>query len=287
MRAGKRAARRLAGAYLAAGLALMYLPIAVVIAYSFNKSDNGILWTGFTTEWYGKLFQSRQILEAFRNSMLVACVSCLAAAVIGTLGAVGLARAKLRGLGLVEGMATLPMMVPEIILGFAFMVFFSLIGLRSGILTLILAHTTFCVPYILINVRSRLVGLDPSFEEAARDLGAGPVRAFWDVTVPLIAPAILSGVLLAFAMSLDDVVISFFVTGPESATFPVYVYSKLKTDVPPSINAMCTLTLGVTFLAVALSRLPGRRRGRGDAPNGPEALRGGREPGAAHRNTNQ
>lgn len=261
-KATKRLAKGLSGLYLGAVLTLIYLPIAVVILYSFNESDNGILWTGFTTQWYSKLFQNRQILEAFRNSMLVAAVSCSAAAVIGTLGAVGLARTKTRGAGALEGLSTLPMMVPEIILGFAFMVFFSLIGLRTGILTLVLAHTTFCIPYILLNVRSRLVGLDPSYEEAARDLGASRLRAFWDVVVPLIAPAILSGVLLAFAMSLDDVVISFFVTGPESTTFPVYVYSKLKTDVPPSINAMCTLTLGVTFLAVALSRLFGRGKSR-------------------------
>jgi spermidine/putrescine transport system permease protein len=146
-------------------------------------------------------------------------------------------------------------MTPEIVLGLAFMTTFSMAGLRPGIMTMVLAHATFCIPYILIIVRTRLVGLDPSYEEAARDLGATPLRAFFTIIVPLITPAIVSGLLLAFAMSLDDVIISSFVSGPGSNTFPVYVFSKLKTDVPPSINAMCTVTLGVSFIAVAASQM--------------------------------
>lgn len=231
----------------------------MVVAFSFNQSDNGVLWTGFTTEWYGKLFENRVIMESFRNSLVVAGWSCLIAVVLGTLGAVALSRIHMRANGAVESVGTLPIMIPEIVLGMGFMTYFSLLKLPFGMTSLILAHSAFCVPYVLINVKSRLVGLDPAYEEAARDLGAGPVTAFFTVMVPLILPAIASGALLAFAMSLDDVVISFYVTGPEVKTFPVYVFSKLKTDVPPSINAMSTLMLGVTFVAVALSQLLRRR----------------------------
>ncbi|MEG2860121.1 MAG: ABC transporter permease [Clostridia bacterium] len=254
MRHFRRVARALPGFYLFLVLFFIYLPVLIVVAFSFNQQPKGLMWTGFTTEWYGKLFANRQIMESFGNSLVVAGWSCLISALVGTLGAVGLSRAKLRTTALLEGLATLPIMIPEIVMGLALMTTFAALAIPRGMLTLVLAHSAFCIPYILLIVRARLSGLDPSYEEAARDLGAGPKRAFLTVIVPLIAPAIASGVLLAFAMSLDDVVISYYVAGAQSPTFPVYVYSKLKTNVPPSINAMATITLGVTFLAVALSR---------------------------------
>lgn len=250
----KKRARFLPNAYLILVLTFLYLPTLVVVLFSFNKSNNGVLWTGFTTQWYAQLFKTRAIMESFGNSLIVALISCAAAAVLGTLGALALARSKFRGKGLLVNVASLPIMLPEIVIGLAFMTFFSALGISLGITTLVLAHTAFCVPYVLIIVQSRLVGLDPALEEAARDLGASPAQAFFSVTLPLILPAVLSGVLLAFAMSLDDMVISFFVTGPTTTTFPVYVFGKLKTDVPPSINAMCTLTLGLTLIVVALSQ---------------------------------
>lgn len=249
----RRLARWLPNLYLFLVLLILYVPVLVVVAFSFNQSENGVLWTGFTTEWYGKLMNNRQILNSFRNSLVVALWSCLIAAVVGTLGAVGLARSRFRSSALLESVNALPIMLPEIVLGMAFLAFFSMIGLPFGMVTLILAHATFCIPYVLIIVKSRLAGLDPAYEEAARDLGANAAQAFFTIVMPLVMPAVASGVLLAFAMSLDDMIISFFVTGPESTTFPVYVFGKLKTDVPPSINAMCTLVLGTTFLAVALS----------------------------------
>lgn len=255
----KRVMNLLSRAYLFVVLVFLYLPIGVVVAFSFNQSKNGVLWTGFTTGWYRELFQTRIILESFRNSLIVAAISCLISAVLGTMGAFGLSRSRLKGKGLIESVSTLPIMLPEIVLGLAYMIFFSLARVPFGMPTLILAHSAFCVPYVLVNVRSRLAGMDPAFEEAARDLGAGPVRAFLTVTLPLILPAIGSGALLSFAMSLDDMVISFFVTGPETVTFPVYVFGKLKTSVPPTVNAMCTLTLCVTFLAVGLAQALKRR----------------------------
>ena len=171
------------------------------------------------------------------------------------MGAVGMAGRTFFGKGALEGLSTVPIMIPEIILGMAYLSFFSLLQVPFGMLTLVAAHTTFCVPYIFINVKASLQSLDPALGEAALDLGASRRRGFFDITAPLIFPSILSGSLLAFAMSMDDVVISFFVTGPETATLPLQVYSMLKMGVTPEINALCTVMLGTVFLLVAGARL--------------------------------
>ncbi len=206
-----------------------YLPIIVVVVYSFNASKYSN-WAGFSLQWYEKLFRNSQILRSLNNSLILAFSSCGLSILIGTAGAVGM----------------------EIILGMAYLAFFSIIRIPFGMLTLIIAHTTFCIPYIFINVQSRLIGLDPAYVEAARDLGASPTRAFYDVTLPLITPAILSGALLSFAMSMDDVVISFFVTGTTSNTLPLQVYSMLKMGVTPEVNALCTLMLLMVFGGIGL-----------------------------------
>lgn len=228
-----------------------YLPIIVVVVYSFNASKYSN-WAGFSLQWYEKLFLNSQILRSLNNSLILAFSSCGLSILIGTAGAVGMARSRFRTQGLLENVSMIPMMMPEIILGMAYLAFFSIIRIPFGILTLIIAHTTFCIPYIFINVQSRLVGLDPAYVEAARDLGASPTRAFYDVTLPLITPAILSGALLSFAMSMDDVVISFFVTGTTSNTLPLQVYSMLKMGVTPEVNALCTLMLLVVFGGIGL-----------------------------------
>lgn len=247
--------------YVALVLVLLYLPIAVVVVYSFNDTKL-FEWKGFTLDWYSKLFHNSTIQRAFFNSLELAFISCGAAAVLGTLGAVGMVGRRFATRGLLENLATIPIMVPEIILGMAYLAFFSFFGVNFGMLTMAAAHTTFCVPYIYINVKASLAGLDPSIGEAALDLGASPRRMFLDITLPLIAPAILSGTLLAFAMSMDDVVISFFTTGPETSTLPLQVYSMLKMGVTPEINALCTVLLAAVFLLVALSRLFLLRRKR-------------------------
>ena len=177
----------------------------------------------------------------------------MCAAVIGTLAAVGMPKAKLPGKGAVEYLSQLPIMIPEIILGMVFMTFFALLGLPFGMLTLIIAHTAFCIPYIYMLVKARLVGLDKSLAEAARDLGASEVRVFFDIILPLIAPAIASGMLLSFAMSFDDVIISIFVTGVNVNTLPIKIYSQMKTGVTPEINALCTVMLALTVSMVLLS----------------------------------
>ena len=228
-----------------------YLPIIVVVVYSFNASKYSN-WAGFSVQWYEKLFRNSQILRSLNNSLILAFSSCGLSILIGTAGAVGMARSRFRTQGLLENVSMIPMMMPEIILGMAYLAFFSIIRIPFGMLTLIIAHTTFCIPYIFINVQSRLVGLDPAYVEAARDLGASPTRAFYDVTLPLITPAILSGALLSFAMSMDDVVISFFVTGTTSNTLPLQVYSMLKMGVTPEVNALCTLMLLMVFGGIGL-----------------------------------
>lgn len=241
--------------YLAIMILLMYFPLVMVVIFSFNESRLSASFTGFSLKWYEILANDRDLKEALLNSILLGGLSCGISAVIGTLGAVGMARVKYKSKGMMEYLSTIPIMIPEIILGMVFLVFFSMLNLPFGMITLVIAHTTFCIPYIFMMVKARLVGIDKSLEEAARDLGAGPIRTFFDITMPLIAPAVLSGSLLAFAMSFDDVVISIFVNGPRLNTLPVKVYAQLKTGVTPEINALCTIILAVIILVLGLSSL--------------------------------
>lgn len=228
--------------------AITYVPILLTVIYSFNESKISSVWEGFSLKWYAELFADRDIKEALINSLLLAVSSCVLAVLIGTSGALGMYRRRNRINDAVAYISLIPIMIPEIILGMVFLSVFSLMGLPFGMVTLVIAHTTFCVPYIYSMVKARLVGMDKSLEEAALDLGASPLRVFFDITLPLIMPAILSGVLLAFAMSFDDVVISIFVTGPTVNTLPVKIYTKLKTGVTPEINALATLMLAVILL---------------------------------------
>ena len=241
--------------YLAVIMLLTYLPLAMVVIFSFNDSKLTVSWKGFTWRWYEELLADSAIKEALFNSIILGVISCAAAAVIGMLGAIGMARVNYKTKGMMEYLSTIPIMVPEIILGMVFMAFFSLLGLPFGMTTLVIAHTAFCIPYVFMMVKARLVGIDKSLEEAARDLGASPVRIFWDITLPLIMPAVASGCLLAFAMSFDDVVISIFVTGPRTSTLPIKVYTQLKTGVTPEINALCTVILVVVVLVLLISSL--------------------------------
>jgi spermidine/putrescine transport system permease protein len=242
--------------YIAFLLILMYVPIALVIVYSFNGSRLSSVWDGFSLSWYRELFRDRAMFEALRNSLILGVSSSLSAAVIGTLGAVGMARINPppgRLSKVLEYLSILPIMTPEIILGMVLLAFFSLLGLPLGMLTLIIAHTSFCVPYVYLLVKARLAGMDRSYIEAARNLGSGPRRAFFDITLPLILPAVISGMLLSFAMSFDDVIISVFVTGPRTNTLPIRIYSQIKTGVTPKTNALCALLFAATVLLCVLS----------------------------------
>ncbi len=249
---------KLPNLYLGLVLALMYVPILLVILYSFNESKISSVWAGFSLKWYGELFQDEALFEALWNSIVLGVLSSLSAGVIGTLGAYGMSRVHVPLQGAVEYISTLPIMIPEIILGMVFMAFFSLIGLPFGMGTLVIAHTAFCIPYVFMLVKARLVGMDKSLAEAALDLGASRIRVFFDITLPLVFPAILSGMLLSFAMSMDDVIISVFVTGVDTNTLPVKIYTQLKTGVTPKINALCTLLFVATLLLCGLAAFLGR-----------------------------
>lgn len=257
--------------YVGVITAITYIPILVTVIYSFNESKISSVWEGFSLKWYAELFQDRDLGEALINSLILAVLSCFFSVIIGTTGAlgmnasrmqetVGMYKKKSRLSDTVAYISMLPIMIPEIILGMVFLSVFSLMGLPFGMVTLVIAHTTFCVPYIYSMVKARLVGMDKSLEEAALDLGASGARVFFDVTLPLIMPAILSGVMLAFAMSFDDVVISIFVTGPKVNTLPVKIYTKLKTGVTPEVNALAALMLAITILLLIGAHLIGRKK---------------------------
>lgn len=246
--------------FLAVILVVMYLPILVIVLYSFNASKISTVWEGFSLRWYQALFRDRSMMEAVRNSLVLGVLSCINAAVIGTMAAVGMRRISWKTKGMVAYFSTIPIMIPEIILGMVFMVFFSFLGLPFGMVTLVLAHTTFCIPYVFTMVRGRLVGMEPSLEEAARDLGAGEAKVFFTITLPLIAPAIVSGMLLSFAMSFDDVVISIFVTGATTNTLPVKIYTQMKNGVSPEVNSLSVVMLGVTLLGVGGAEMLRKRK---------------------------
>lgn len=264
--------------YVGVLTALTYVPILVTVIYSFNASKLTSVWEGFSLKWYQELFRDRDLREALVNSLILAGLSCFNAVVIGTTGALGMHNMKKkyyatgvrdtkRGLGriirlndTVASVSMLPIMIPEIILGMVFLSVFSLMDLPFGMLTLVIAHTAFCIPYIYSMVSARLTGMDKALEEAALDLGASAVRVFFDITLPLIMPAIMSGLLLSFAMSFDDVVISIFVTGPKVNTLPVKIYTKMKTGVTPEINALATMMLAATMVVLTAAAVIGRRK---------------------------
>lgn len=253
--------RVFAPVYLTVMLILLYLPIAVVVLYSFNENTSRFTFnfTGFSLQYYAGLFNdTKGLVAALFKSLELAVYSCIFALVIGTLGALGMARAKMRGQGALETVSLLPIMIPEIILGMAFMALFTFMNVKNDMVKLVITHVTFCVPYIYLTVKARLYGMDPTLVEAARDLGASPARAFLSVTLPLILPGVLSGTLLAFAMSLDDFVISFFVSDT-TVTLPLKIYSSVKTGVSLQVNALCTVMLAVVAAVVGLSRILKRR----------------------------
>jgi putrescine transport system permease protein len=250
---------RLLVSVLCIGFAVLYLPILVLIAYSFNASPLVSVWGGLSTTWYVKLLHNRELLDAALLSLEVAISASTAAVVLGTLAAIALVRfARFPGRLLLTGMVTAPLVMPEVITGTTqLLLFVSLLQTFSwphrGFLTIVLAHVTFCIAYVTVTVQSRLQGADRSLEEAAQDLGAGPTRAFLEITLPLISPAIVSSWLLSFTLSLDDLVISSFVTGPGATTLPMLIYSKVKLGVSPDINALASLIIGIVGSCVILA----------------------------------
>lgn len=248
---------------LAAGLVFLYAPIVVLIVYSFNASPLVTVWGGFSTRWYGALMSDAPLITAAWVSLKVAILASLLATIFGTLAALVLERqGRFRGRALFTGLVVGPIVMPEVMIGLSLLLMFIGIGLDRGLLTIVIAHTTFCTGFVAVVVGARLRGLDRSLEEAAADLGATPARVLMTVTLPLLAPALTAGALLAFTLSLDDLVIASFVSGPGSTTLPMRLYSQVRLGVNPEINAASTLLVGLVSAAVLLASWLTTRRGQ-------------------------
>src|ERR1700720_1736165 len=257
-------------AALALGLAFLYLPIVILIIYSFNASRLVTVWGGWSLRWYAELFSDRAMLDAAWMSFHVAVASATLATLLGTLAAVALSRgAGFKGRTLFSGMLYAPLVMPEVITGLSLLLLFVALNAERGFWTVTIAHTTLTMCFGPVVVQSRLGPLDRSLEEAAMDLGCGPARAFLRVTLPLILPAIAAGWMLAFTLSLDDLVIASFTTGPGSATLPIRIYSEVRLGVKPEINAICTLIIGLIGLVIVVASLASKiseARGKSAAP---------------------
>jgi len=284
----------------------LYIPIFVLIAFSFNNSRLNVTWEGFTTKWYRILWDSdpdanrernnalrveaaglppdqrqaklaegvpdsvargvKPLLESLKNSLIVATISTVASVLLGTVGAWLLYRFKFRFQRMITTLALIPMIIPEIIMGISLLIFFAMVNnlfnpvlhgwgfeervLRLGFTTIIIAHVTFCFPFVMVAIQARLSGLDPSLEEAAMDLGATPTRAFWLVMVPFLLPAIVSGALMSFTLSMDELIVTYFVYSPDAQTFPIRIFGEVKKGLNPSLNAISTLFILATAVLV-------------------------------------
>jgi spermidine/putrescine transport system permease protein len=253
-------------AFAAVIYVFLFAPIVVLIIFSFNVSRRNFVWLGFTTDWYPKLFANSDLLDALSITLQVAFIAVIASTIIGSVLGLALARLRFRGAAATEVLILLPMVTPEIIMGISLLIFFSqLFGQNGSLGQIAIAHITFCISYVAVVVRARARGMDPHLEEAARDLGASSRGAFWHVTLPLIAPAVGAGAMLAFALSFDDLVVTSFNAGVGSTTLPIFIYSSIKFGVTPQINAISTIIVAIVALALFI----GWRLGtfRGDEPN--------------------
>lgn len=243
------------GIYCGLIYAFLFLPILVIVVNSFNATTTKpyITWKGFSLYWYSELFTNTALLTSFQNTILLAVISTVLSTAIGTLGAIGMYRYKFKGKNVIDALLYIPVVIPEIVLGISLLTMFSNMSIPRGMVTLILAHVTFSVPFVIFNVRSRLSGYDISVEEASMDLGAGRIRTFFEVTLPMLAPGIAGGALLAFTLSIDDVIISYFVNGTVK-TYPLKVMESIKSGVAPDVNALSTLILLATTLLVVLTQ---------------------------------
>jgi spermidine/putrescine transport system permease protein len=241
--------------------AFLYVPLAIVVAFSFNDSRLNAEWVGFTLHWYDVLFQDRQMLAAALNSLVIALVASSMSTVLGTLAGYAMYRYRLR---LLPVLVLTPIAIPEILMGVSLLMFFVMLNMTLGLLSIMLSHIAFCIGFVAIVVRSRLSGMDESLTEAARDLGATPAQAFRLVTLPLIMPGIVAGALMAFTLSIDDFVITFFTAGVDATTLPLQIYSMIKIAVTPEVNAISTLLMLLTLVLIVIaSRLaPGALRGQ-------------------------
>jgi putrescine transport system permease protein len=245
---------------LALGFAFLYLPILLLVVYSFNASRLVTVWGGFSTHWYGALLRNAALMDAAWITVRIAVLSATLATILGTLAALALARyGRFPGRTLFTGLVYAPMVMPEVITGLALLLFFVAVDLDRGFWTVTIAHTTLTLCFVTVVVQARLVGFDRSLEEAAMDLGATPLHTFFAVTLPLIAPSVAAGFLLAFTLSLDDLVIASFNTGPGATTLPIRIYSQVRLGLSPEVNAASSILVGIVALGVVTATLLGKR----------------------------
>jgi spermidine/putrescine transport system permease protein len=242
----------------------LFLPIFVLVLFSFNTSELNIIFEGFTLHWYKELFSNRSLLEALLNTMIVAVTSTIISTIIGTISAYGLYKYDFKGKTIINELLYVPIVLPEIVLGIALLSVYTLMKLELGMFTLILAHISFSIPFVIISVRSVLSSMDPNLEKAASDLGASDITTFFKVILPSLLPGVMSGAQLAFSLSLDDVVISYFTAGPGSNTLPLHIYSIIKTGVTPDVNALISLMLLVIFTILTISMVINLKKLRGE-----------------------
>ncbi|MAB05718.1 MAG: putrescine ABC transporter permease PotI [Rhodobacteraceae bacterium] len=259
---------------LTLGFAFLYLPMILLVVYSFNESRLVTVWAGFSTKWYGELFRDQEFLDAAWVTLKVGIFSSTLATVLGTMAAYVIVRAgRFPGRTLFSGMIYAPLVMPEVITGLSLLLLFIGIGLDRGVFTIVLAHTTFSMCYVSVVVSSRLTSFDRSLEEAALDLGCSPFEAFRLVPLPIIAPAVISGWLLAFTLSLDDLVIASFTTGPSATTLPIKIFSAVRLGVSPQINALSTLLIAIVTLGVITASIVTKRAAVAQARDEQEAAR--------------
>ncbi|GAB4357188.1 MAG: ABC transporter permease subunit [Oricola sp.] len=248
------------------GFSFLYLPIILLVIYSFNESRLVTVWAGFSTKWYVQLFHNESILDAAWVTLRVGLISATVATVLGTLAAVALVRyTRFRGRTLFTGMVYAPLVMPEVITGLSLLLLFVSINFARGFWTVTLAHITFSLCFVAVVVQSRLVSFDRSLEEAAQDLGCPPFQAFMKVTLPVIFPAVISGWMLAFTLSLDDLVIASFTSGPGATTLPMKIYSQVRLGVTPEINAVCTILIAIVTTGVLVAAILNKRRALHDS----------------------
>ncbi len=243
------------------GFAFLYLPIVLLVIFSFNASKLVTVWGGFSTKWYVSLFHNQGLMDAAWVTIRVGLISASVATVLGTLGALALTRyTRFRGRVLFSGMIFAPLVMPDVITGLSLLLLFVAVDLDRGFMTVTLAHITFTMCFVAVVVQSRLITFDRSLEEAAMDLGAPPVKTFFQITLPVIAPAIVSGWMLAFTLSLDDLVIASFASGPGATTLPMKIYSQVRLGVTPEINAACTILIALVAAGVIVASVVNKRR---------------------------
>jgi spermidine/putrescine transport system permease protein len=246
--------------YGLAAYAYIYVPIIILMVFSFNTMRLNIRWEGFTTRWYGVLFNDQQVILATQNTLIIAVISTIVATILGTMAALALHRYRFPGYNASETMMYIPIVIPEVIMGISMLVLFVMLNFQLGLVTIILAHIAFNIPFVALVVRARLHGYDNAIDEAAMDLGANEFTTFRRVTLPTIMPGVLSGAMLAFTLSLDDYVITYFTAGPGSTTLPLRVFSMVRFMVTPEVNALSTIWVLAVFSVLLVGRLAQNRR---------------------------